>query len=76
MTTFTPPPFSPEPSAENEGAGGPLNEYNPAACPDGGTCHHGCIAVCFRVRHASPLSGVFPDDTWPAEVMRLWGKPS
>ncbi|MFC9432755.1 hypothetical protein [Nocardia sp. NPDC057030] len=38
-------------------------------CPDGGTCHHVCApADCFRVRCCGPLSGVFPGDTWPADV--------
>ncbi len=38
-------------------------------CPDGGHCHHNCDpAACFRVRHASPLPGVFPGDRWPAEA--------
>lgn len=43
------------------------------ACPDGGTCHHGCNLsrpkpACWRVRYAGPLSGVFPGDRWPADV--------
>lgn len=38
-------------------------------CPDRGTCHHGCGAKCFRVQWAGPLSGVFPGDRWPAEVL-------
>ena len=39
-------------------------------CPDGGVCHHLCQgADCFRVRYAGPLSGVYPDDAWPAEVV-------
>lgn len=38
-------------------------------CPDGGTCHHDCARVCFRVTAAGPLSGVFPDDTWPENVV-------
>lgn len=38
------------------------------ACPDGGTCHHGCKKTCWRVDNCSPLSGVFPDDEWPADV--------
>lgn len=37
-------------------------------CPDGGACHHHCTFGCFRVAHASPLSGVFPDDVWSVEV--------
>lgn len=43
-------------------------------CPDGGTCHHyGCADGCFRVRHAEPLSGVFPADLWPSPVLREHG---
>lgn len=38
-------------------------------CPDGGRCHHDCTESCFRVNHASPLSGVFPNDEWP-----MWAK--
>lgn len=38
------------------------------ACPDDGTCHHGCPAGCFRVTFAGPLSGVYPGDRWPADV--------
>lgn len=35
----------------------------PAACPDGGTCHHACpTADCFRVAHAGPLSVTGTDD--------------
>lgn len=35
-------------------------------CPDGGTCHHACATfACDRVRHCSPLPGVFPGDGWP-----------
>lgn len=37
-------------------------------CPDGGTCHHSCRVggPCFRADCCAPLSGVFPDDKWPA----------
>jgi hypothetical protein len=39
-------------------------------CPDKGTCHHECGAgPCFRVSWAGPLSGVYPGDAWPAEVI-------
>jgi hypothetical protein len=38
-------------------------------CPDGGACHHDCTRGCFRVAWAGPLSGVFPGDTWPAEIV-------
>lgn len=36
------------------------------ACPDGGSCHHGCAeGNCFRVGFCGPLSGVYPSDLWP-----------
>lgn len=38
-------------------------------CPDGGACHHGCDVGCWRVNSAEPLSGVYPDDDWPASVL-------
>ncbi|MBO9428125.1 hypothetical protein [Sulfitobacter sp. R18_1] len=39
------------------------------ACPDGGTCHHGCAeGNCFRVGFCGPLSNVFPNNTWPSEM--------
>jgi len=42
----------------------------PRRCPDGGTCHHECgDGGCFRVAFAGPLSGVYPHDEWPADVM-------
>jgi len=44
-------------------------------CPDGGTCHHDCKARCFRVQACGPLSGVFPEDRWPAEVAALHEHP-
>lgn len=37
-------------------------------CPDKGTCHHDCGDRCFRVVCCGPLTGVYPDDRWPAEV--------
>ncbi len=40
-------------------------------CPDDGRCWHGCGPAgsgCFRVACCGPLSGVFPDNEWPAEV--------
>ena len=46
-------------------------------CPDRGYCHGSTFVIgsepcepgeCFRVRHAGPLSGVFPGDRWPDEV--------
>lgn len=43
-------------------------------CPDGGTCHHGCIEQsnwpCYRVLTCGPLSGVMPNDQWPPEVVQ------
>lgn len=44
------------------------NEPTKNRCPDGGTCHHDCQGACFRVQHCSPLSGVFPNDRWPAWI--------
>lgn len=44
-------------------------------CPDGGTCHHTCERVCFRVDGCGPLSGVYPDDQWPDDVKRQHGAP-
>lgn len=38
-------------------------------CPDGGACHHACARTCWRVSTCGPLSGVFPDDTWPPDVV-------
>lgn len=40
-------------------------------CPDDGACHHECGIAdpCFRVRTCEPLSGVYPDDRWPDEVV-------
>lgn len=38
-------------------------------CPDDGTCHHECgDGPCFRVQTCEPLSGVYPNDRWPADV--------
>lgn len=37
-------------------------------CPDAGTCHHNCPQACFRVLTCGPLSGVYLDDAWPADV--------
>jgi hypothetical protein len=47
----------------------PPAKGRPDACPDGGTCHHGCTVGCFRVQTCGPLSGVFPGDRWPADVV-------
>lgn len=41
-------------------------------CPDDGRCWHECTAVgkgCFRVFCAGPLSGVYTEDMWPANVV-------
>lgn len=47
-------------------------------CPDGGYCHGSSLAAgsppcrydaCWRVQTSSPLSGVYPGDQWPAEVI-------
>lgn len=43
-------------------------------CPDGGVCHHDCKERCFRVETCEPLSGVYPDNVWPAGV-RLSPRP-
>lgn len=40
-------------------------------CPDDGACHHECAAACWRVRTCGPLSGVFPGDEWPQEIVEL-----
>ena len=40
------------------------------SCPDEGACHHFCEAgPCFRVLACGPLSGVFPDNRWPQEIV-------
>lgn len=45
-------------------------------CPDGGACHHNCApGRCFRVSHAEPLSGVFPDDRWPTSLLAIHNAP-
>lgn len=40
-------------------------------CPDGGICHHTCTIseACFRVGSCGPLSGVFPNNQWPTEIV-------
>lgn len=47
----------------------PRGDPVPGACPDGGTCHHACTRSCFRVDWSGPLSGVYPNDEWPADVV-------
>lgn len=43
-------------------------EHRP--CPDQGRCHHECGAgPCWRVQSCGPLSGVYPGNTWPADVI-------
>lgn len=44
-------------------------------CPDGGACHHLCQESCFRVMACEPLSGVYPNGTWPDEVVRANAAP-
>lgn len=45
----------------------------PLGCPDGGACHHECApGACFRVHSAGPLSGTYPGDEWPPEVVSAW----
>jgi hypothetical protein len=46
------------------------SEARSGTCPDGGTCHHACRTGCHRVTWSGPLSGVFPDDTWPEGIER------
>lgn len=40
-------------------------------CPDDGTCHHECMATCFRAKYCAPLSGVYPNDEWPLSVQLI-----
>lgn len=48
----------------------------PDRCPDDGACYHKCDgSSCFRVHTAAPLSGVFPDDRWPADVLMRNASP-
>lgn len=46
-----------------------LVERPEGRCPDDGTCHHLCESSCYRVFCCGPLSGVFPGDEWPADVV-------
>jgi hypothetical protein len=56
---------------EHDRTGTPVVERKgiPDQCPDGGTCYHGCTDVCLRVGLGGPLSGVYPDDQWPDDVI-------
>lgn len=41
-------------------------------CPDSGICHHMCEEDgngCFRVGFCGPLSGVFPNNEWPQQIV-------
>ncbi len=46
-----------------------VDELLAETCPDGATCHLDCGDECWRVEHTAPLSGVFPDDRWPDDVL-------
>lgn len=79
------PPARAEHPAESAEAVSTARMYVATAgqCPDGGTCHHGCWErrplgpgfvdqrgrPCFRVLTCGPLSGKFPGDYWPPEVL-------
>lgn len=53
-----------------------MTETDRMQCPDGGVCHHDCAeSECFRVRSAGPVSGVFPNNEWPAHVVAEYGGP-
>ncbi len=58
---------------EQDDAGALPSSYR--ACPDGGTCHHSCASSCWRVTGAVPLSGVYENDEWPAEVVEANPRP-
>jgi hypothetical protein len=49
----------------------------PQVCPDGGRCHHQCAELnsgrCWRVVTCGPLSGVYPGDQWPSDVVARYG---
>jgi hypothetical protein len=48
------------------GALASMGPDRPGACPDGGTCGHGCgPGRCWRVRNASPLGAAGWGDDWP-----------
>lgn len=38
-------------------------------CPDTATCGHQCEDRCWRVGACGPLSGAFPGDRWPRDVL-------
>lgn len=43
-------------------------------CPDEAGCNHECgQSSCWRVKHGGPLSGLFPNDEWPAQIQREHG---
>lgn len=47
-----------------------MSQVEQQDCPDGGRCHHGCVPrECFRVRACGPLSGVYPGNRWPGEIV-------
>lgn len=43
--------------------------HNAGTCPDDARCWHECETGCFRVTTCGPLSGVYPEDRWPEEVV-------
>lgn len=60
----------------------PVAEPTPVAsgpqrrCPDGGACHHDCgEETCWRAFFAEPLSGVYPNDTWPSDLLDAMEEP-
>jgi hypothetical protein len=56
-------------SAAQENVAGSATPTDAYGCPDGGTCHHDClaesVAVCWRTLNAAPLSAW--SDRWPRE---------
>ncbi|QDF18551.1 hypothetical protein SEA_PUPPER_65 [Gordonia phage Pupper] len=49
-----------------------MSKHRRRQCPDDGTCHHFCQEMqtgCWRVGTCGPLSGVFPNNQWPDEVV-------
>lgn len=56
----------------HEGGPAPLiDERSKERCSDGGRCHHDCglLGACSRVNGSGPLSGVYPGNEWPREVL-------